>query len=322
MRGGMWGTAGARGKRGAAIFVFRRVHEFYRGARITPTKPMNDIVKTSRKWRLTCENAIIQGYILEQVEGIREMMLATISNNQPTEAQRMMLDRLRGMGEAGWPGLSGMGDDELAGLEADIHAASDGLTFEVGTLDHEAIRAAQEALRAERVRRNRAQAQHDLEQQRRLKNARDAARLVREAIGKAEAAHSVEPDAASIPGPMEPPDMRGMNGGQLDVSLAQCRAELQRTDGIAEALRDDAACLRLLGTDAGKALAEEMGARAAQHMARRESVQAAAEAIGAEIDRREAEVRARAEANADAMEDIGQTIADLKARIAELEAAG
>lgn len=229
-----------------------------------------------------------------------------------------IVTRFQAMESEGWQALAKMTSAEIAELEADIDSARvSGLSF-----DHphnQAIANVAEALRNERIRRDIEMQERQREQQRRTANIHEAANLVSMARDCCQYAAQVERTASYTQPPIESPDVAAMDDGELSRTLDGYRAELTQIGSAPETKSEQSSLIALLKTPEAKAISRELKADADAHAKRRESLQAAAQAVRDEIERRESE-RAAAEAEREEIaENLPSIVAELQARIAEIE---
>lgn len=241
-----------------------------------------------------------------------------ITSTAITPEKAAIVTRFQAMESEGWQALETMSSAEIAELEADINnACVHGLSF-----DHphnQAISNASEALRQERIRRDIEMQERQREQQRRTANIHEAASLVSKARDCCLYAAQVERTASYTQPPIEPPDVGAMNDGELSRTLDGYRAELMQIGSTPETKSEQSSLIALLKTPEAKAISRELKADADAHAKRRESLQAAAQAVRGEIERRAAEKAASEAEREEIADNLPSIVADLQARIAELE---
>ena len=241
-----------------------------------------------------------------------------ITSTAITPEKAAIVTRFQAMESEGWQALDKMTSAEIAELEEDINnACVHGLSF-----DHphnQAISNAAEALRQERIRRDIEMQERQREQQRRTANIHEAASLVSKARDCCLYAAQVERTASYTQPPIEPPDVAAMDDGELSRTLDSYRAELMQIGNTPETESEQSSLIALLKTPEAKAVSRELKADADAHAKRRESLQAAAQAVRDEIERRESEQAAAESEREEIAENLPSIVADLQARITELE---
>ena len=245
-------------------------------------------------------------------------MLNGIAFAEVTPDKAAIVARFQAMESEGWRALKEMTSAELNEFEADINNAR----VHILSFDHphnQAITNAAEALHHERIHREMEMQERQREQQHRKANIQKAADLVSQARDCCLYAARIERAASYTQTPIEPPDVAAMDDSELLRTMDEYRAELMKINNIPETKDEQSALIALLKTPEAKDISRELKADADVYAKRRELLQAAAQVVRDEIERRESERTAAETEREEIAENLPYIVADLQARITELE---
>lgn len=247
-------------------------------------------------------------------------MIKQLCPNEDVDAKMRVAERFAEMERSNWAALQAMDYGELQAIEAE--AGRSIISAESVDSEHaQQIHRTIEAIKGERLRRDMQANNNWMEQNNRAALVKKAPRLVREAVQLCEWAQGIKRNAEPIPSTEPAPDIAGMDEGELYDLLCAYRAELQQIGRMPELLQDDADALKALKGKAAQATAKELAQDAASWAARVESLRECALAVEARMKELEAERVERQAKERETRENLPEIIAELQARIVDLEAA-
>ena len=226
----------------------------------------------------------------------------------------MMLD--------GWKALEDLTIEELNELQAAAESAvmeTDDYGFALDYNDHhKTIFEAREAIKAQRWKLQQEKTEKYLEQSKRRGMISGAANLIIEAINLIEEAYKIEPSPFAW-NPMLPSQCEAIDPSTMTV--ADLNAVIRETNSDKTRMPlPDYSMIAMLKTPAAKAIAEELKEQDEVYRKRIEVSQSNRMAARVELSQREKKDAETATLNKEINENINDVVAELRNRIAELEA--
>ena len=233
-----------------------------------------------------------------------------------------VVERLDAMKRDNWRALEGMTIDELNALQAEAEGAVvvvDDFGFASLDSPHDrTIMEAREAIKDQRYKIRRREADASLEQIQRHNAIVEAASHIRAAADCIETAHNMKRDPSHylnrVPAQLAAIDAATMTDYELQATMREYDEERQRAQA------PDHRLFAMMNTPAAKAITAELKEQNEAQAARIEAARVNSAAAREELDRREVDTARTAARNMLLQANLDDVIAEMQGRITELEA--